>query len=245
MTNKKTTAAMLYDLRTANISSDLCAIATLTAGKSVLEVGCGTGRIIKALVNNGCPRIVGIECDEEKLRLATGDPAIAKASGVSLYAADFLAYETNERFERVLFCFNVLCEFTDVQKRITVLKAASSLLVENGQIVVACAIEDFNSLAKERMTYTFTIGEGAEAWDVRIDAQRRHIEQISDCVLLYKNRKTGEEVCDRYTSSLLTRNELLATYSAAGLRVTAEYGGYDLSMLSCESKTLIHVLDKA
>lgn len=55
-------------------------------------------------------------------------------------------------------------------------------------------------------------------------------------------RQSGEVVTDEYSLALLTRNELLATYRAAHLRLAHEYGSYDLTPLEDDSSMLIHVL---
>src|SRR5580693_1634045 len=53
-------------------------------GKTVLDVGCGTGRYLKILRQRGAARIVGVDLSWEMLRKASGRGAIARADLAAL-----------------------------------------------------------------------------------------------------------------------------------------------------------------
>src|SRR3990172_7519717 len=63
------TAADLYDLRTRHVSSDFPALEKLIApGSVVLEVGAGTGRVVRFLSTRGCV-VIAVERDHKKVTI--------------------------------------------------------------------------------------------------------------------------------------------------------------------------------
>lgn len=243
MTVSTPSAAQLYDARTATITSDRSAICKLVGAHNVLEVGCGTGRVIKWLEAGKTPRIVGVEKDIEKLEVAR--KALATSETVELVHADFLSFQTDESFDRILFAFNVLGEFLEIEERLLALRRAAGLLRQGGRIIAINAAHDFFSYATKHSMWKFPIRLGADIWDVTIRCRREALLQISRCKVEYVNRESSARVCDSFTTSLLTRNELLALYAAADLHLVNEYGSYALDNLTDDSATLVHVLRRA
>ena len=250
-------AAALYDLRTRGITSDLAAIVSLTRGLRVLEVGCGTGRVMRALLAAGCSRVVGVELDAEKCHFGQAALADVLVDGASeMVHGDFLSFDPQESFDIVLFSFNVFEEFTTVALRIAALKQAARLLSkgggegkeDGGHVLLFNSAHDYEALAAREVDYAFSIGDQSDdnaLWDVRINGTRDHLAQTSACAVRYCHRGSGAVVMDHYVRSFITRNELLATYAAAGLRVDKEFGGYDFSPVSEESTVLIHLLARS
>jgi SAM-dependent methyltransferase len=69
-----------------------------SGARSVLELGCGYGRVLEALVDR-VPRLVGLDRDPRLLALAT--ERLAPAS-VELICADMRAFDLEEHFDRVI-----------------------------------------------------------------------------------------------------------------------------------------------
>jgi 2-polyprenyl-3-methyl-5-hydroxy-6-metoxy-1,4-benzoquinol methylase len=73
------------------------------AGKSVLDVGCGSGRYAVEFARRGAARVVGLDYAAGMLRLARD---YAKASGVAdtceFLEADFTTFSLGERFDIVI-----------------------------------------------------------------------------------------------------------------------------------------------
>ena len=71
----------------------------------ILEVGCGTGRVLKYLAEAGC-KIFGVDISEDMLKIAKGKLGEYIASGkVRLANFNFLEGHLNETFDRVLVTF--------------------------------------------------------------------------------------------------------------------------------------------
>ena len=94
----------------------------------MLDVGCGTGVLVKALQKQGLQpdKIVGLDISPEMTRVAS------KAHpGVSFVTGDFLKY--NARFDCVLFCMSL----HDLPVPTNALKHAVTLLRPGGRIVIS------------------------------------------------------------------------------------------------------------
>ncbi len=70
--------------------------------KSVLDVGCGPGHYLAALSNLGVPRLVGIDVSEEMISLACEHDRIDHAVHCELIPVDYMAWQSEERFDVVL-----------------------------------------------------------------------------------------------------------------------------------------------
>jgi SAM-dependent methyltransferase len=72
-------------------------------GRSVLDIGCGSGQYVTALATRGACEVVGLDFAKNMLRVATED---ARRAGVSetcrFIAGDFLTYPFEERFDYVI-----------------------------------------------------------------------------------------------------------------------------------------------
>jgi len=233
-------SAELYDLRTKRIDSDRQALVDLVGAGSTLEVGCGTGRVLQWLAQSGCRRLVGVERDSDMLEIARRK--FEGLEGVELVRSDFLDFRTGEKFDRVLFAFNVLAEFQGPERRIAALSHARNLLAPDGCVVVVNMMHNFEDFSRSATHREFEIGSGKETWTVTIHCSLDRVVQRSFCRVAYHNVATGEEVRDAYVVDLLTRSELRACYIAAGLSIAAEYGSYALGRVDEESDVLISVL---
>jgi ubiquinone/menaquinone biosynthesis C-methylase UbiE len=236
-----TSKAQLYDLRTANIRSDRFAIEKLIKpGTSVLEVGSGTGRILKWLTGRKHGRIVGVERRADFLKVAASK--FSESQNIELVKSDFLKYRSKDPFENILFAFNVFAEFITIKQRVNALKHAKSLLAPHGQIILINSIPDFNDWSLAQKEHRFRIGSGADSWEVLVQCHRDMSIQLSSCEVIYTNVQSRKIIRDNYLSALITRNELLVTYQVAGLNLASEFGTYRLGILKKNSSVMIHVL---
>lgn len=69
-------------------------------GRSLVDIGCGSGRYVSALARRGAERVVGVDVAPEMLRLAKG---LVEQEGVedrcSFVLSDILDWKTTERFD--------------------------------------------------------------------------------------------------------------------------------------------------
>jgi cyclopropane fatty-acyl-phospholipid synthase-like methyltransferase len=70
------------------------------SGKSVLDVGCGSGPYIVEALRRGASRVVGVDLSENMLALAREKvAAMGMTTRVELVQADFAAWEPGEKFD--------------------------------------------------------------------------------------------------------------------------------------------------
>jgi SAM-dependent methyltransferase len=235
------TRAQLFDARVSRYRDDIDSIRKLTAGTcSLLEIGCGTGRIISQLTH--IPQRYGLDIDPDYLQLASQKDT---ASQCKFVAVDFLEYKSPQPVDCILFAFNVIAEFLTPARRILALQHACNWLTEDGYVLLFLYTHNFAQWGLKEKSYEFEFDDTIYAtgkWRCQIHCLRNHLSQYADCTATYTSLQTGEMVVDHYRNALITRNEMLLTYRLSGLTVVTEYGDYDLNPADESSDNLIHIL---
>lgn len=239
------TAAELYHIRTKRYQSDLLPLIALSEGvHSAFEVGCGSGRVLSALKH--VRRLCGIDRDPAMIDIARRELSSEGRTDVTLVLGDFLEYSSDERFDVVIFAFDVLAEFLDVTSRLRALQGAAKMLCPGGRVIVASTMHDFASWSREEVTYRFQLEASNHLdspWSCTIHCRRDQVFQLSRCLVTYTSANPDvAEVQDRYVNALITRGEFLALYHAASLRLVAEFGSNTLDQLRPDSDRIVHIL---
>jgi hypothetical protein len=103
-------------------------------------------------------------------------------------------------------------------------------------------LHDFRDWSHSETAYSFAVGKERHGWTCEIACSRDWLAQVSQCAVRYVHCSDGQVVEDAYTRSLLTRNEMLTAYYAAGLDLVKEYGDASLGPLTGTSRLVVHVL---
>jgi SAM-dependent methyltransferase len=130
--------------------------------KSVLDAGCGTGRIARELHRRGLD-VVGVDLDEQML--ATGR---RKAPHVEWHVADLETVDLSRKFDAVLMAGNVMIYLTPGTEGAVLANMARHL--NPGGVLVAgfqlgpgrLTLEQFDALAREA---GFTLAHRYSTWD--------------------------------------------------------------------------------
>ena len=240
------TAADLYDLRTRHVSSDFPALEKLIApGSVVLEVGAGTGRVVRFLRTRGCD-VVAVERDREKIRILRerfgNDPR------VRVVEADFGAGACSEKVDVVLFSFDVFSEFPRIEDRIAALTHAGELLRPNGAIILFNTVITRANELDTDAKFTFPIGDDVSGrYECEITCRRFPLQGVSRCAVRYRPITTagGVTVEDQFTRALLTRNEQLTLFALhPDVETSSELDAKTLAPVSDQTESIIHVLRK-
>jgi SAM-dependent methyltransferase len=134
--------------------------------KSVLDAGCGTGRIARELHRRGLD-VVGVDLDEQML--ATGR---RKAPQIEWHVADLETVDPGRTFDAVLMAGNVMIYLTPGTEGAVLANMARHL--NPGGVLVAgfqlgpgrLTLEQFDALAREAgftLAYRYSTWDG-EAW---------------------------------------------------------------------------------
>lgn len=134
-----TKTARWYDAETQGRVDDLYLYSQLVQeyGSPVLDIGCGTGRVMLHLASDGI-EAHGIDNDramldllEEKLNTS---PQLRPL--VTVIEGDILTYKGKMRYPLVLLTYNALMHFHDQESQITLLKRLRTLTAQDGRLII-------------------------------------------------------------------------------------------------------------
>ena len=152
-------------IRRYNVKKKYCLVNKFSSGKSILDIGCGTGDLLKYFKNNNW-NAFGIEPDVDARK-------IAKQKGIDVYTEEEISNFSENQFE-VITLWHVLEHVYDVQKRIDEI---SHILCKNGILIVA--------LPNYRSYDAKYYGKYWAAWDV--PRHLYHFDRETVSMLFKKN----------------------------------------------------------
>ena len=127
--------ARLYDAWSASVTEDIefYVEEARTAGGTVVELACGTGRISVPVAKAGVP-VIGIDASAGMLEVAR-EYAAAEGVELDLRLGDLREPPVDERVPLVLIPFRSLLHMTSEPERLRALRAARELLLPGGRLV--------------------------------------------------------------------------------------------------------------
>ncbi len=154
------TIARYYDAENTDKTDDLVMYSELAEeyGGPILDIGCGTGRVLFHLTQEGYT-VHGIESEFAMLERAKIklDMFPQSRDKLMLFHGDVLTYEFSERYKLVLLSYNSLMHFHTLDEQVKLLKRLRDLLEDDGLLVIdlpnageVFATQDTNGLSLER-----------------------------------------------------------------------------------------------
>lgn len=233
----------LYDLEHDAFDDDVSFFANLIQEGPVLEVGCGTGRIVDRLVRGGL-EVHGIDTSEAMLAGARTRLAGLADAHVHQMSAEEITLP--RRFQSAIWPLNVLWHLPDQAAQMRALKQVRACMLSGGLLVIDLT----NPL-------TITNGGGTDAVQLRFRSNDLGTEvqgfshtadlpaeQLLTLTLWYDRidpegtiRRASAVVAMRYTY----RFELELMLASSGFRLGQIYGSYDLDPYEAESPNLLTV----
>ena len=244
-----TAVARFYDAENVDKIDDLnmySRLATRFPGE-ILDVGCGTGRILLHLARQG-RRVHGIDSDRAMLdRLESKLEAQPQLRALVHYqCGDVTHLQGDIKFQLVLLSYNLLMHFKDQEGQIALLRKLRGCLAADGQLVIdlpnpgpAFAAEDSDSPALERKFLDPDSGHLIMLQSINyLDraAQVLHVEWVYDEI-------DGDGVLRRQIVPHQLRYyflpELRLLLEHCGLRAVEVYGDTEGAPYTAESERLI------
>ena len=250
--------AEIYDLEHDAVVEDLPFYRELTrrAGRRVLDLGCGSGRLLSALQAGGALRILGIDGSSALLRRAdariAGDAMLAAAARdgrIALLRGDVRALATlniKERFDLAL-AVGVLPHLDGPEDVLRLLGGVRSLLAAGGRFV----IDDLGPGALPERDLPLSVDWRRELHGRAVVRRSELIRRESPEGLRIAFSTISDAVQPDGTIARLPAShmlwypsgEALATLVAqAGMMVETSYGSHDLEPLARDSGRRIFVV---
>jgi SAM-dependent methyltransferase len=245
--------ARFYDEDYRNYNDDVEAIVHLAQEMDgpVLELGCGTGRLLLPLAVAGLP-VTGVDISPALLQRAQVKLAsIPQGDNVTLVQGDLRHLELAQRDFAFAFCTsNTLMHLADPDDQLALLEQAAAHLRPGGLLLIDLFHPDVARLVEVHgvmeLADQWTREDGTEVikWSVRtLDLA----EQLQETLFIYEEivpDGTVRRTRCPFTLRFLWRNEAELMLRLAGLAVEAVWGDFEGTPYDSQSEHLILLATK-
>jgi SAM-dependent methyltransferase len=239
-----------YDLEFDDFDADVDLYRGYAAivGSPILELGCGTGRLLVPLAEDGY-RISGIDSSPEMLNAARQRLQRAAIDTVELHQLDMraLASLPASHFQLVFYAVNSFLHLETRDDQLLTLRGVQRLLKPSGIFVVDLfhptppTLLGMDGRLQHDGGWTLADGSRIDRFSQRQLAPSR---QLIDTTL-FIDRTAPDGAVQRSVGSYRTHYihhfEMLGLLEAAGLELEGVYGSYDLEPLDDQSTSMIFV----
>ena len=213
---------------------------------SVLEVGCGTGRILLPIARSG-RTVEGLDASPEMLdrcRTKLREEPDGVQRRVTLHQGDARSFDIGRQFALVTAPFRVMQHLTTVDDQLAFLESAARHLTRGGQLVFDVFNPNFAALVsadgvEKEDTPSTTLPDGRSFRRTGRVARVRWIDQVSEIELIYYVSGKRAVPVERHVMSFdmrwFLRAELVHLLARGGFRVRSIYGDFDRSPLTDKS----------
>jgi SAM-dependent methyltransferase len=225
------------------------------ANGDVLEIGCGTGRVLIPAARAGV-RITGLDASPRMLgRCRTrleSEPAEVR-SRVVLHNGDMRSFDLNKTFTLVIVPFRPLQHLLKIDDQIAALDAIGRHLERGGRLVFDVFNPDIRRLAdpthaEEREDTPETrLPDGRTLRRTGRVTAVHTVEQYSEVELIYYVQHPdgrAERLVQSFPMRWYTKSELIHLLARVGFRVVRICGDFDRSPLSDESPEMIFIAER-
>ena len=225
------------------------------AGDPILELGCGTGRILLPMAEAG-HRVCGLDFSTQMLarcrqKLEAELPEVCKR--VRLVQGNMVAFDLHESFRLVTIPFRPFQHLLKVEDQISCLHAAHKHLAPGGKIILdlfqtdARRMHDPVHLNESEAHAEVTLPSGRNVRLAERTVAFHRAEQMNDVELIYyvthpDGRK--ERLVHAFTIRYFFRYEVEHLLHRCGFRVREVFGRYDRSPLLDDSPDMLFVAEK-
>ena len=247
--------ARFYDADYRFYDEDIDLVAELArqAGGDVLELGCGTGRVLVPVAAAGC-RVTGVDASPALLDIARRKLETAGvAARAELLEQDLRTFDAGaDRFSFAYCVSNTLMHLTSAADQVRVLRRAHRHLQPGGTLLLALFNPDVPRLVEvaglQELADRWTdAASGAEVikWCVRnVD----WTAQIQDTLFIYEeifaDGRVQRTLCP-FPLRFLWRHEAELMLARSGFDVDAVWGSFDGDPYDAASENLILLARKS
>jgi SAM-dependent methyltransferase len=225
-------------------------------GGPVLEIGCGTGRVLLPIAREGI-EVHGVDNSGPMLGILKENLArenFAVASKVTLHSGDMRDFRLGRKFPLVTIPFRPMQQMYTLEDQLAALKSAAAHLADGGTLAFDVFFPRFDrvplAIGEERME-----AEWVSPADAGILYRRFVRKEADDKVhlnytvrFIFRSFRRGEvitEESDTLKMSYYTYPHLRALFLLAGLEPVAEYGSFAKTPLDNTAQEMIFLLRRA
>lgn len=250
--------AELYDLvprysgrRDLEFYVELCR----SAGGKVLELGCGTGRVLMPLANAGM-EIVGLDLSTHMLAKCSQNLASQPAeirNRIELVHASMTDFDLGRQFDAVIIPFRPFQHLVSVSDQLACLKCARRHLRDDGLLafdvfqVAFSAMTDPRRREESEDLPEFELPDGRKMRRCNRFAATHRAEQYNDLeIIYYLTHPDGrtERLVQGFPFRYFFRYEIEHLLARTGFALVTVYGDFDKSPLADDSPEMIFVARK-
>jgi SAM-dependent methyltransferase len=222
----------------------------------LLELGCGTGRVLLPLARAG-HEVVGIDLAEHMLERCRDklelEPQVVR-DRVTLLQTDMTSFDLGRRFAQIFCAFGSFHHLRTVEQQLACLERCSNHLLPQGTLIIDLINPDPapSSAPGDGETdggttvgaVDWTGGRRVRSWATVVGCNRSL--QCNDCEVTYEIVEadgTARQLTETFPMRFVFRYELEHLLARSGFRVVALYGDYDRSPFFDESLGMIVVAE--
>jgi SAM-dependent methyltransferase len=226
------------------------------AGGSVLEIGCGTGRVLLPIARSG-HTITGVDASPQMLERCRSklraEPGPVQ-SRVALYEGDARAFDLGRQFDLVIAPFRVMQHMTTIEDQVGFLSSAARHLAPGGRLAFDVFNPNFailvsaGGMEEREDTPETTLPHGRRFRRAGRVSRVRWIDQVSEIELIYYitgQAGGAERRVQSFDMRWFLRAELVNLLARSGFQVRSIYGDFDRSQLTDKSPEQIVCAERA
>lgn len=218
------------------IAESVIKIAGLTKGSSVLDAGCGPGRISVELAAKGLD-VTGVDIIQSELDAAK-DSADAEGVKLELINCDLRSFKSQKKFDCAINLYTSFGYCDTIEEDFQILKNIADSLRDNGFFILECT-------SRETAILYFTDGEWFERSGLTVLTQFS-VEGAweglrSKWTIINRD---GQRIEHEFVQRLYSAIELKRMMIRAGFNSVEIYGNYDFSPYNEHAKTMVIVAKK-
>lgn len=242
--------ARFYDLDYGEIQEDIDLYRNFArrTGGPVLEMACGTGRVLLPLAEEGYS-VTGIDASPAMLAIAREKAIKAGvANRVDLVEADVRSFSLERRYALALVAVNSFLHLLTIEDKIAALNRVAQHLERNGLLILDIFNPDpalFPSFDGRLIHESTRQLPDSGNTLVKLSSTRADLaRQLLQVTFFYDEVLPGGDVrrtVAPFSLSYIFHNEIKLLLEHSGLRQEAIYGSYDLEPFDSESPRMIVV----
>ena len=225
------------------------------AGDPILELGCGTGRILLPMAE-AAHRVCGLDFSSQMLarcrkKLEAEPPEVRER--VRLIRGNMVGFDLQESFRLITIPFRPFQHLLKVEDQINCLRAAHKHLEPGGKIILdlfqtdARRMHDLVHLNESEAHTEVTLADGRKVRLAERTVAFHRAEQMNDVELIYYVTHpdgSKERLVHAFTIRYFFRYEVEHLLQRCGFRLLEVFGKYDRSPLLDDSPDMLFVAEK-